>query len=467
MLYSGNVFIVLFFVYGISFFIMGIVALQQNITKETSFPLVKAINSLGYFGLIHAIVEWIVMFAIADIFIGKKANLLIFAVLFNALSFTILLHFGIKVFDYKGKGAGLLKKLPLFALLIWMAAYLSATLLNGAISSDINLDYDTICRYFIGLPAAFVTAAAIYHNSSTLYSMKLNKAAIKFKVLAISFISYGIFAGILVNRRDFYPASIINKQAFLEIFGFPVEFGRMLSAVCITVLFLGIIEIFRLENNLIMHNLMQERVASQERRRLGRELHDGIIQDLFASGLQLESLIEENDLNILHSEIKEIKNNMNNGILKIRDYIDTVSTKQIGMEQFRMQLEATVNNFRKISNADILVDYEIPDITLRYLSSEKLTQVYYIIQEAISNSVKHSNASEIHVKIGYDLRAILVEVKDNGKGFNIGTAKSKRKFGLSSMQERAASIGGILNINSEHKGTLVALAVPWEEGLNE
>jgi signal transduction histidine kinase len=389
------------------------------------------------------------------------------AVLMNAFSFTILLYFGIMVIDYKGKANSRLKWLPWVIFITWVIFYESSIISSGEVSIRTNLDFDTLCRYFIGLPAAILTASALYFNAKALDTMKLKKAALKFKLLAASFISYGIFAGLLVNRRDFFPANIINKQAFLELFGFPVELGRMLSAICITILFIGIIDIFRLENNIIMQNLMQERVASQERRRLGRELHDGIIQDLFASGLQLENLLEENDVDLLHEELKHIKSNLNNGIQKVREFIEKVSTKRMDLDQLRMQLDETINNFKKISKANIHLDYEIPDITLRCVSSDKLIQIYYIIQEAISNSVKHSNATEIKVKIGFDLKSIIVEIQDNGKGFNKTTARGDRKYGLTSMQERAASINGILNISGENKGTIIMLIVPWEEGINE
>jgi signal transduction histidine kinase len=467
MLYTGSIYIVLFFIYGISFFTMGVIALQQNIQKETNFPLLKVLHTLGLFGIIHAFVEWIIMFVIADIFPKEKPIFLMAAVLMNAFSFTILLYFGIMVIDYKGKGNSRLKWLPWIIFIIWVIFYESSIISSGEVSIRTNLDFDTLCRYFIGLPAAILTASTLYFNAKALDAMKLKKAALKFKLLAASFISYGIFAGLLVNRRDFFPANVINKQAFLELFGFPVELGRMLSAICITILFIGIIDIFRLENNIIMQNLMQERVASQERRRLGRELHDGIIQDLFASGLQLENLLEENDVDFLHEELKHIKSNLNNGIQKVREFIEKVSTKRMDLDQLRMQLDETIDNFKKISKANIRLDYEIPDITLRYVSSDKLTQIYYIIQESISNSVKHSNATEIKVKIGFDLKSIIVEINDNGKGFNKATARGDRKYGLTSMQERAASINGILNISGENKGTIIMLIVPWEEGINE
>ncbi|MDF2840180.1 MAG: hypothetical protein K0Q99_952 [Clostridia bacterium] len=467
MLYSGSIYIVLFFIYGISFFTMGVIALQQNIQKETNFPLLKAIHILGLFGVLHGFVEWLIMFVIADIFPKEKLIFLMAAVLLNALSFTILLYFGIKVIDYKGRGNLQLKWLPWLIFVVWLFFYGSSTISNGEISFRTNLDFDTLCRYFIGFPAAILTASALFYNAKAFETMKLRKTALKFRLLAASFISYGIFAGLLVNERDFFPANIINKQAFLELFGFPVELGRMLSAICITILFIVIIDIFRLENDIIMQNLMQERVASQERRRLGRDLHDGIIQDLFASGLQLENLLEENDVNFLHSELKQIKGNLNDGIQKVREFIEKVSTKRMDLDQLRLQLEETINNFKKISKASIQLDYEIPDVTLRFVSSDKLTQIYYIIQEAISNSVKHSNAAEIKVKIGFDLRSIIVEIKDNGKGFHKGTARSDRKYGLTSMQERAASTNGILNISSDNKGTIITLIVPWEEGLNE
>jgi len=389
------------------------------------------------------------------------------AVVINALSFSILLFFGIRVIDYKGKGHSQLKWLPWIIFIVWLIFYENSTISNGEISFRINLDFDALGRYFIGLPAAILTASALYHNAKALETMKLKRASLKFKLLAASFVSYGIFAGLLVNERDFFPASILNKQAFLELFGFPVELGRMLSAIFITILFIGIIDIFRLENNIIMQNLMQERVANQERRRLGRELHDGIIQDLFASGLQLENLLEENDVDFLHGELKHIKGNLSNGIQKVREFIEKVSTKRMDLDQLRLQLDEILNNFKKISSSNIHLEYEIPDITLRFVSSDKLTQVYFIIQEAISNSVKHSNAAEIKVKIGFDLRSIIVEIKDNGKGFNKSTVRGNGKYGLTSMQERAASINGSLNISSDNKGTIIMLVVPWEEGLNE
>ncbi len=177
--------------------------------------------------------------------------------------------------------------------------------------------------------------------------------------------------------------------------------------------------------------------------------------------------MEENDVNVLHNELKHIKNSLNNGIQRIREFIEKVSTKRMDLDQLRLQLDETITNFKKISKADIHLNYEIPNITLRFVSSDKLTQVYYIVQEAISNSVKHSNASIIKINMSYDMRWIIVEIKDNGNGFDIGMARGKGKYGLNSMQERTGSMGGALNITSDNKGTMVTIVVPWEEGLNE
>lgn len=467
MLYSGNFFIILFFIYGISFFTMGVIALQYKIPKETSFPLLGAINYLGLFGIMHALVEWLIMFVLTDLFPKEKLFLLMVAVLLNALSFTTLLYFSIKIVDYKGKHSRFLEWLPWIIFAIWLLLYQSAILKNGGLSFIINLEYDNLCRYFIGFPASIITATALIYNSRILKIMKMQWAVIKFKLLAASFVSYGIFAGVLVNRRDFFPANVINKQVFLDIFGFPVEFGRMISAVFITVLFIGILDIFRQESDLIIQSLERERVANQERRRFGRDLHDGIIQDLFASGLQIESLLMENEVEVLHCELRHIKNDLNNAIQKIREFIEAISTTQMGMDQFKMQLDESIESLKKITKAVIILDYQIPDIIIRYLSSHKLTQIYYIIQEAISNSIKHSKSSAINITISYDMMSVVAEVNDNGEGFDIRQYRNKRKFGLSSMQERTASIGGVLNIDSSPNGTTVTLIVPWEEGLNE
>lgn len=467
MLYSGNIFIILFFVYGISFFTMGVIALQYKIPKETSFPLLRAIKYLGLFGIMHAFVEWFIMFALTDLFPNEKLFLFMAAVHLNALSFTTLLYFGIKIADYKGKGSKFFEWLPWIIFAIWVLLYQNTIMKNGELSFTINVRYDNLCRYFIGLPATVITATALVNNSRILKIMKMQRAIIKFKLLATSFVSYGIFAGILVNKQDFFPANIINKQLFLVIFGFPVEFGRMISAMFITVLFIGILDIFRQESDLIIQSLERERVANQERRRFGRDLHDGIIQNLFASGLQIESLLMENEVEVLHNELRNVKNDLNSAIQRIREFIESVSNIQMGMDQFKMQIDELIENFKKITKAVITLDYQIPDTTNRYLSSNKLTQIYYIIQEAVSNSIKHSKSSAINIKIRYDMMSVVAEVKDNGEGFDIKQDRNKRKFGISSMQERNASIGGILNIDSSPKGTTVTLIVPWEEELNE
>jgi signal transduction histidine kinase len=175
----------------------------------------------------------------------------------------------------------------------------------------------------------------------------------------------------------------------------------------------------------------------------------------------------ENEVDVLHNELRNIKNDLNSAIQRIREFIESVSNIQMGMDQFKMQIDESIENFKKITKAVITLDYQIPEITNRYLSSNMLTQIYYIIQEAVSNSIKHSKSSAISIKIRYDMMSVVAEVKDNGEGFDIKLDRNKRKFGISSMQERSASIGGILNIDSSLKGTTVTLIVPWEEELNE
>ena len=101
------------------------------------------------------------------------------------------------------------------------------------------------------------------------------------------------------------------------------------------------------------------------------------------------------------------------------------------------------------------------------MSPETSTQVYYIVQEAVCNILKHSEADKAEVFVEGQHDNLYITVTDNGKGISIDSLNKERHFGLLSMQERTDRIGGQLSIQQNLKGTRIELKVPWEGEANE
>ena len=183
-MYTGNTYMLLFFIYGLAFFSMGISAFQQRTLKDTNFPLLTAIKQLGYFGITHGLVEWLLMIIIWNQYPQYNLLLLANTGFLSAISFTFLWSFGIKLFEEKLKLKSFYKKLPLLALALWALIYLFLYISN---KNDIIQNIQTmnvLSRYFIAFPGGITAGVGLYKNGKTIYNLKLKKVSIKFKVLA-------------------------------------------------------------------------------------------------------------------------------------------------------------------------------------------------------------------------------------------------------------------------------------------
>ena len=312
-----------------------------------------------------------------------------------------------------------LKVLPWLVFVIWLGVYFIVPLFHTGDLWARQWFKSMTSRYFIGLPAGLITAIALYKNAESMINIGLTKMAFKIRGLAVLFAVYAILAGLIVKKVDFFPAMYINKELFAQVFGVPVELGRTIAASAITVLFISIIDVFQWETNQRIVLLNEQQVASRERRRLGHELHDVVLQDLFAVGLQLEIMLEDSSCYEQRDNIQNMKNSLNSTIHKIRDFLGKVSSRKMEIEDLKHKIHELVHHYEKANNVEIELLYQIPDITLGHLSSEKLTQVYYILQEAINNAIKHANANRISVTVNTTLKYVVAKVRDNGKGFDV------------------------------------------------
>jgi two-component system, NarL family, sensor histidine kinase YdfH len=461
-LYSGNVYALIFFVYGLAFFTMGISAIQQSNVSRSNFPMLNAIKFLGIFGIVHGITEWVLMVIILDLYPGYHFILYPLSGFLNASSFAFLWIFGNKSLQYNGRGSKILNSIPFIVYLIWLVLFVNFRVINGENNQSVISMLKIMSRYLIGFPASVITVIAINKNARSMEKLKIKGIPNKIRTLAISFAIYGILAGIIVSKKSFFPANIINKELFQSLFYVPVELLRALTAVIITVEFIGVVQLIRWENNKKLDMLLQQDIAAKERKKLAQELHDVVIQNIFASGLQIEGLSEACSNPEIRENLNGIKENLNHTIFSVREFIASISSQRTDIWELRAKISDLVGRFSSLSGLDIQLDYNIPDIVMGDMSPKKLTQVYLIIQEAVSNAVKHSKANKINVKLDADLEFLIATVTDNGIGLQVDGLSNSNSFGLSSMKERVDEVGGQLRILSKSTGTQIFLSIPWE-----
>lgn len=461
-MYGRDLYSILFFIYGLAFFSLGVSALQQRMLKDTDLPLLRSVKLLGIFGVVHGLGEWLLIFIMIDKNNSFAMYMLFFATFLNALSFTLLWIFGVNFFKGKFKGVNYFSLLPFIVMGIWTILYFLFYKFKYQNYVDYIYVFKVISRYFIGLPAGITVCIGLYRNAKIMSKLKAKQVVIKFKILAVLFGLYSILAGLMVSNIDLFPVRLINTETFYCRYGFRLELSRTIVAVAIAILFINVIDIFMWEAEYKIEKLTQQKLLWQERRKVGYELHDRVIQDLFASGLALESIIEDKE-GVERETLICIKSTLNDVINEIRGFINKSSLEKLNINDFKIKLVDLINKMSKLSDLEIKLNYKISEVTIGSVSSTTLEQIYYIIQEAICNSIKHSNGSKICIKLQSSLEDLTVIVKDDGIGLDYNNIEESGQYGILSMKERAVSINGVLKIDGTKNGLVVRLIVPWEE----
>lgn len=197
-----------------------------------------------------------------------------------------------------------------------------------------------------------------------------------------------------------------------------------------------------LQQEQISHHTLQE-----ERNRMSRDLHDGVVNSLFMLKLNLETNDTEQNTLLIH-EIEETQD-------QIRKIAHNLQDQNIISNSFTAVLRELVE---KQNNSHTKFTLQIaPSFNWNNFDYDFKINCYRFIQEALQNVNKHAKATECYVSI-YELsNEIIVQIRDNGKGFNIN--KSKKGIGLRNMHHRIQELKGILEIDSTANGTVLTVRI--------
>lgn len=202
----------------------------------------------------------------------------------------------------------------------------------------------------------------------------------------------------------------------------------------------------------------------EERDRFGMDLHDGIIQSIYAVGLTLEHarLLATEDPVQATSRIDQAIKDLNHTIRDIRAYILDLRPRQLNNENLMQGIQRLVQEFRANTLIDVVVQGSDEDLSS--LPEEQAVALFHICQESLANIAKHAKAHRVEIVVWKTPDRALLEVQDDGRGFDLNMVKQTIGHGLSNMETRAANVGGAVDISSEPgNGTSVLAWVPLPE----
>jgi signal transduction histidine kinase len=215
-------------------------------------------------------------------------------------------------------------------------------------------------------------------------------------------------------------------------------------------------------DNARLHERIQRLVVVEERERIGRDLHDGIIQSLYAVGLSLEDvpeLMAESQDEAVRRVDRAIES-INLTIRDIRNFIFGLRPELLEQADLVASLTALADEFRlnTMIDIDVLVDPAAPV----EIGPDERGHLLQIARESLSNIARHARATRAEITIGRgEEDQLVLEFADNGQGFDPDAVRASSHQGLVNMRSRARVLGATLAIDSAAgSGTRIILAMP-------
>lgn len=197
-----------------------------------------------------------------------------------------------------------------------------------------------------------------------------------------------------------------------------------------------------------------EDAVDRERARISRELHDGIASEL-AGAIALFKVYLERQNGTADETLSNVLAILEDSLKNVRESLAELRPKAIGPEGLVRDLRRQAEEFARLYGIRVEISSNGTEDMISVQQREVVAQV---VREALTNVRRHSGSAICRVKLGFAAHPFLIEVADEGRGFAAGRLHG---YGMMGMRERAAGIGGRLEVvSTEGRGTTVFLFGP-------
>jgi signal transduction histidine kinase len=475
-------------VYGQVFFVLGLAIALQSL-KRSTLALARPLPWLAGFGIVHGFHEWGYLFIpIQSGYLPQSATeaLLVLQLLIKGVSFALLLQFGVELLAAMTRLPILprLRLLPAAALLAWGGATLAVSALVPSYQPDPSawLDEggiaealaavgpplavgDALARWMLALPGAALAAWGLLASATSVRAIARPPVILGLRLAAVAFALYALLGGAIGQPAPFPPASFLNATTVREALGMPIEVLRGAAGLVIAVAIMVALDLFEQETDRTLAEARRRELLARERERIGRDLHDGIIQSIYAAGLHLDEANAALDpaAEVPRSRIRTVLGELERISGDIRATIFDLRSASLESRDVEEIVRSVADELR----ASTLVNLEVTveGSWQPRLTTEQAAQVHQVLYEAFSNVLRHARAGSVVVRLVCSRRELRLEIRDDGVGFDPEVAAEReragRAQGLRNMRRRAELLDATLIVRSAPgRGTELSLTMP-------
>lgn len=479
---SAEAVLALYFIYGLTFFSLGLVMLLESWRLEPGAPQVHLLRPLAAFGLLHGFHEWLELLILEDARLGTHLppRWVWLRLALLGLSFAALAWYAWRSIDYAGRHLTALSWIGVLGLAIFsVLAGIDAAWSSSHAAVEPGRLAESLVRYGLGVTSAAVASLGLLASARKARADDRRPLDSHLLVTAAGFAVYSLTQLVTPNSGSLL-GSLLNTDLFLTRTGIPIQVVRTVVALLITTGLVGATRFLERERQaqhmraqkaqleaLALQETLQRELArhvvqaqEQERARIARELHDELAQ--LVTGLALEVAALERGLqdHAIHRPV----------IQRLRALSRQLSSDVLGMvSDLRpavlddLGLPAGLRALADTAGPRLALDVSLAiEGTPRRLGPGLETALYRIAQEALTNVARHAGTSAVRMRLEYAPESARLAVSDQGAGFDPDRLRSHPPaFGLLGMRERAAAAGGVLNLDSRPGGgTCVEAVLP-------
>jgi len=449
---------VLALLHGQAFFVLGISTLLLT-RRSIRLELAGELTPLATFGFCEAAVAWITAWLETT---GVSPPWLVWCRLgVLAIGSALLLTFALQVY-MPADGRNRRRWLVAGGLsLVWVLGFVIMRAL-GVSGERLRLIEEIGIRYSLVLPGGLLGAWVLRREMyRTIEPARLTLVKLPMRVGSVALGIFAIFGGLLGPAAPFFPASLVNEDLLLNATGVPVALFRALSGVGLTLSVVQTLSAVLNEIEMWLENVERRQALVDERERIGRELHDGIIQSIYASGLILEGARQNlaGDPDKARDQLTQAIDNLNVTIQDIRRYIFDLRG-ELSQDDLQTGLRKMLKDFRV--NTLLETEFDVSGDGIRRFDAERRQHIFQIAREALTNVARHARARKVQVHVKYGANALQLSISDDGVG--LSALPSDNGHGLRNIRERTRLLNGMLDIDTApEEGLNLVLTVPYQQ----
>lgn len=475
---------IIYFFYGLAFFSMGLLVMIEG-GRASDLRLQRALRPLAAFGLVHAVHEWLDMYdGIANL-LGQTTPVYIRGLQMAVLTFSFLslAAFGSYLITTMPSAWRLMLLIPLGLETIWaFGIFILRSKYPATVIWDVA---DVWTRYSLAIPAAALAAVGLVAQQRVFRQSGLISFGRDSLWAAVAFAWYGIVGQMFTQATPLFPSNFINQELFISAFGFPVQLFRAGMAILASIFVIRFLRSFQVEFDRKLANLQDARVKEaeqretlrgelfkrvvtaqeSERQRIARELHDETGQALTAIGMGLRGLATTLKTNGTSGRAQETLRHLEglttHSLTELQRLIADLRPSHLDDLGLPAALRWYANVIQERAALHTHVEIRGQEHSV---SSAAKTALFRIVQEALTNVVKHAVAENANIYLTFESDGVSVKIIDDGQGFEPRSNQSGQRisWGLKNMEERASLLGGKLTVKSHlGAGTSVEAFIPF------